>query len=205
MYSILLCVLIGLVHAAIITSPTIHPGIKISGASEVPIEWDVQAFPDGPTLTLVGTVQEVHAQLLKINPNYTSDFHLDNLESRNPDDAAEFSASSVACDKFLWGFSSYDTVSKNIDHLRPLQGRPRNKAGPSACGRVSCSYNSAIWWCNFSNEPKTLDSWTSIVRGAEEIQRVCKVPGFGSPSVQGGVAGHGDWAVVVGYDSLLKC
>jgi hypothetical protein len=35
-----------------------------------------------------------------------------------------------------------------VRYLRRVQGRPRNGPRPGNCGRVSCSYKSAIWWCN---------------------------------------------------------
>lgn len=39
-------------------------------------------------------------------------------------------------------------IQEGISHLRGVNGKPRNGPGPGNCGRVSCSYNSAIWWCN---------------------------------------------------------
>jgi hypothetical protein len=39
-------------------------------------------------------------------------------------------------------------IRNGIRYLRGLNGNPTNGAGPGNCGRVSCSYDSAIWWCN---------------------------------------------------------
>ncbi|KAG8424721.1 hypothetical protein J3458_001492 [Metarhizium acridum] len=39
-------------------------------------------------------------------------------------------------------------IEEGIEYLRGLAGVPRNGPGPETCGRVSCSYQAAIWWCN---------------------------------------------------------
>lgn len=39
-------------------------------------------------------------------------------------------------------------IWEGINHLNHVCGTPVSKPGPGICGRVSCSYNSAIWWCN---------------------------------------------------------
>jgi hypothetical protein len=33
-------------------------------------------------------------------------------------------------------------------YLRGVKGDCSNQAGPGNCGRISCSWNSGIWWCN---------------------------------------------------------
>lgn len=35
-----------------------------------------------------------------------------------------------------------------IAYLKSVTGTPVNGPGPGTCNRVSCSYNSAIYWCN---------------------------------------------------------
>ena len=52
-----------------------------------------------------------------------------------------------------YDFCSTKRINDGIKHLRKVSGKPREQAysgsGPYAnCGRVSCSYNSAIYWCN---------------------------------------------------------
>ncbi|PNY28164.1 Uncharacterized protein TCAP_01923 [Tolypocladium capitatum] len=173
MYAILICALLGLGHAATSGSNQANDAaIGVPGAFEVPVEWDVQAFPDGPVLTLVGTAQEVHAQLLKINPNHTSDFRLESRDSElGP--RTDFSRSKVICSEGLFGKPSRWAIADGIAYLLKLRGHPRNQGGPGACGRVSCSYDSAIWWCNDSKQPKTLDGWFEIADGAAWIAGEC--------------------------------
>lgn len=40
------------------------------------------------------------------------------------------------------------TIVWGINYLRSITGKPKNGPGPNNCGRVSCSWNSAIYWCN---------------------------------------------------------
>lgn len=144
------CLFLTLVHAApAIPSETIDPEIGIPGAFQVPVEWDVKPFPDGPTITLEGTIQEVHEQLLEINPKYDSDFDLPGLAARNTLKArTDFSNSKVYCDANVFGKCTVNRLRQGIDYLRGVGDQPRNGGGPGACGRVSCSYGTAIWWCN---------------------------------------------------------
>lgn len=134
-YSILpLCALFGLAHAA--PSQSNHatkPDIGVPGAFEVPVEWDVQAFPEGPTLQINGTVQEVYKRLLEINPKYSLDPY-GSLESRDPELTARttFSNASVLCNPALFGWVSDSSVRKGISYLRSLQGQPRNSLGTEA-------------------------------------------------------------------------
>jgi hypothetical protein len=39
-------------------------------------------------------------------------------------------------------------IINGIEYLGKVRGVPTNGPGPGNCGRVSCSSNSAIWWCN---------------------------------------------------------
>jgi len=46
----------------------------IDGYGIEELTWEVQAFPDGPFLNISGSIEKVHAELLKINPNLDEDF-----------------------------------------------------------------------------------------------------------------------------------
>ncbi|KAH7349739.1 hypothetical protein B0T11DRAFT_332784 [Plectosphaerella cucumerina] len=148
-------------------------------------EWEVEVKPGGDTVVLNGTIQEVHAQLLDLNPNWDTDFKDDDLDKREADfgdwaddtagldKRANFNGASYNC-WGRWGAVSREHIQSGINYLRRVRGKPRAGAGPSKCGRVSCSYNSAIYWCNDSNKPKTLNSFGSIADGAQYIMGKCK-------------------------------
>ncbi|KAK4094685.1 hypothetical protein Purlil1_1290 [Purpureocillium lilacinum] len=146
-------------------------------------QWEIELAPGGPLVVLNGTVQEVHAELLKLNPSWDTDFagvyasgstddraNLHEMEKRT-----DFRDSAYNCFG-RWGRASAHSIWEGITHLRKVPGRPGNGAGPGNCGRVSCSYSSAIWWCNDSRSPKTLNSFGSIADGADEDGTVMPSP-----------------------------
>ncbi|KAF6780850.1 hypothetical protein CMUS01_16802, partial [Colletotrichum musicola] len=57
--------------APVLTEAELFAG---SGYTVSDLEWEVKAFPDGPTITLNGTVEQVYSGLLELNPNYDADF-----------------------------------------------------------------------------------------------------------------------------------
>jgi hypothetical protein len=52
----------------------------------VDVAWDVETFPGGPHIVLNGTVQQVYAQLIEINPDFS--ISLSDLFDYDDDDAA---------------------------------------------------------------------------------------------------------------------
>ncbi|KAM5379392.1 hypothetical protein ACJZ2D_004090 [Fusarium nematophilum] len=122
-------------------------------------EWEVEVSPGGPTVALNGTIEEVHAELLKLNLSCDEDY----LEPETDEEASELekrtdcSGSKLMC--FVNGYTWADSVAikDGIIYLRKLKGRPINGAGLNASGR--------------DNKPKKLASCGSIADGAAYIQK----------------------------------
>jgi hypothetical protein len=96
-----------------------------------------------------GTVQQISAQLTKLNPNWKQDFNVNNVSNN-------VSAASLA-DEGTWApnpcnnrWQSWfvSAFEEGITYLREVPHKPAAGPGPGQCGRVSCSYKAAIWWCN---------------------------------------------------------
>lgn len=118
--------------------------------------------PGGPTVILNGTAQEVYAQLLNLNPNYEA--QLGTIDQKAAASAITRRSALLHRKrqhqvvgpywdgdwKCGYGDKGADigAIRVGVHYLRGLNGRPANGPGPGNCGRVSCSYNSAIWWCN---------------------------------------------------------
>jgi len=119
-------------------------------------------LPGQPTVTLNGTIQEVVSQLLDLNPDWTEDDFIFNstdsevetnrtafnLTGRSPGDAI-FRQKCFA----PWTNAFSNDIGDGINYLYGLDSKlknspPGNGPGPGNCGRVSCSWESAIWWCN---------------------------------------------------------
>ncbi|KAH0439210.1 hypothetical protein CcaCcLH18_03005 [Colletotrichum camelliae] len=171
----------------------------ITGYSVYVPEWEVQAFPGGETQILSGTVEQVLDELRKINPNYDEDFGIKNVTESELTDfvgpKADFEGAPTACD----GLELANTarIREGISHLDGVDGKPHRGAGPASCGRVSCSYNSAIWWCNDLKDTKAkeLSSFREISDGALYVIKKCRV---GESTRVAGQAFHKDnWNVIV--------
>jgi hypothetical protein len=113
-----------------------------------PITWSITVFEDQEPYNLTGTVQEVHAQAVKLNP----DFKLNNVSSLDPsNDKRDLPKPTTL---MTYNFPKDPTAQcvPSLDgayYLNRVPGTPTNGPGPGNCGRVSCAYNSAIWWCKF--------------------------------------------------------
>lgn len=110
-------------------------------------QWEVQVTPNGPSTILSGTVQQVHTQLVKLNPNWDKDFQFKTTSDETPTKRADFGDANPNCFG-PWGAANLRRIREGIDYLRFISGTPNGEAGPGKCGRVSCSYKAAIWWCN---------------------------------------------------------
>ncbi|KAK1245541.1 hypothetical protein MKX08_005170 [Trichoderma sp. CBMAI-0020] len=117
--------------------------------------WEVQAYPDGPLMNLTGSIDDVHAQLVQINPNYERDFPLVTAIEERSDTT---SLSEKALDKRFgpvcgpgghgWKEAQQGYLNDGIRRLRSAQGQPTNGPGPGNCGRLTCDRHNTIWWCN---------------------------------------------------------
>lgn len=57
----------------------------------------------------------------------------------------------IATDRFCnigGGRASSYRIKQGIEYLGTVPGSPGQGPGPGSCGRVSCSYGAAIYWCN---------------------------------------------------------
>ncbi|KAL2824483.1 hypothetical protein BDW59DRAFT_162370 [Aspergillus cavernicola] len=88
-----------------------------------------------------------------------------------------------------------DQLRDGIDYLRSIGGTPEE--APNTCGRVSCSYNTAIYWCNNNDETHYLRSYATIADGAQWLLDTCG--GDGSPG--GEVYTPDNWGVRVVVDA----
>jgi hypothetical protein len=97
-----------------------------------------------------GTIQEVYTHLKTLNPNFENEYPPVNVttpSNRSGTLAKRYDVSSHFCEG-RWVTTESSFIRHGISYLNGVRGQPRNGPGPSNCGRVSCSYDSAIWWCN---------------------------------------------------------
>lgn len=117
--------------------------------------WEVETTPGGPTVNITGTIENVIEELEKINPTFVSDFGLDDVEntsSISPVEDRGYYIESILCDVFDW--AELVAINAGLVYLNGVPGKPTNGPGPGNCGRISCSYDSAIYWCNDVRLPR---------------------------------------------------
>ncbi|KAK0736706.1 hypothetical protein B0T21DRAFT_402075 [Apiosordaria backusii] len=153
------------------------PGIE--GYTTVPIFWDLPIKaddPNGPTATVNGTIQAAIAKMEADYHGWNATFQAQ-LRRRPPpphassisaDQYPEFTDCDIDYDKAI-GFA----IVWGIEYLRGVPGTAKNGPGPGNCGRVSCSWKSAIWWCNEDNNEKELQ-WGQIADGAYYVFNKCE-------------------------------
>lgn len=115
--------------------------------------WELEVTPGGEKVTLNGTVQEVHAQLLKLNPNWNEDFSFN--KSSSSSDLVKRTNFDPSDEYYCGGRFEGVGITRNfviedgIAYLRGIGGVPTAPSGSGGwCSRVSCAYDAAITWCN---------------------------------------------------------
>lgn len=132
LYSCLVILVNGLLHATAIPSEPPAPGYGVEQ-----ISWSIE-ISEGQYLTLNGTAQEVATQAQQINPEW----------SPRPRDAGrqysrDFSSpANLVCGN--WPTANCLNIGQGINYLASIAGEPQMGPGPGNCGRVSCSYNSGM-------------------------------------------------------------
>lgn len=126
----------------------------LPGYSVEILQWQVPVSLDGRTVTLNGTVEQFYDQLQEINPEYEAEFGT--IYDKNTTTLLEIWRTPGAMERQHdassdcghWDPARAEAIWEGINHLNHVSGKPVSKPGPGVCGRVSCSYDSAIWWCN---------------------------------------------------------
>ncbi|KAJ0323938.1 hypothetical protein COL5a_008054 [Colletotrichum fioriniae] len=188
------------VSASALPSQTQVSGLQtpIDGFDIIIPQWEVQAAPRGAKLILAGTVEQVLAELQAINPNYAQDFNLDfELPSPAVHKRNDFDSAAFACN-VTKAMADQNIIVKGAKYLRGVKGKPYHPPGPKTCARVSCSWKSAIWWCNHAQTSRELDSYALIADGTDHIIQVCKTNG---EWIDGQTWHKDNWSVVVGRDN----
>lgn len=131
-------------------------GIKGYGIEE--IEWEFPS-PQGGVVRVNGTAQQVVAKMGSMFPKHNVFLSEAEVEAKAKA-ASEFAptehGNAIAARTDFHGATyncnwpkAWDAgIVNGIQYLRSLNGRPTNGPGPGNCGRVSCAYDNAIWWCN---------------------------------------------------------
>ncbi|TQN70871.1 hypothetical protein CSHISOI_04305 [Colletotrichum shisoi] len=173
------------------------------GTKEFVPTWEFEPFP-GEKVVLNGTIEQVVAELKQINPDY-SPFSPESQALAQADLSFSSSAAhlpeiyprdKILCNMPKWGYVDTYSSDRGYRHLLGVKGRPRGDPGPGNCGRVSCGYKAAVWFCNDNTHHIMLDNFQQIAHMVGFIKYYCSA---NSPNVFNGQAFHqtDNWNVVL--------
>ncbi|KAK3988489.1 hypothetical protein QBC44DRAFT_370938 [Cladorrhinum sp. PSN332] len=170
------------------------------------LEWELETTPGGSKVALTGTVEEVHAKILEINPKWDEEFAPIVAEENAKADLQTRAVgdNTNKLRKRNWtvcgGYPArQNRIREGISYLRGLSGQASRGPGPRNCVRVSCSYNSAIWYCNDNSFTKEMP-WFHIANAAQVLVDQCSWEAhFGTGTA--GERWHDDrWFAIVGEE-----
>lgn len=172
-----------LLQTQVLASAAPIPGYQVVDAT-----WSFPAGANGETLKLNGTIQEVNAKVDRDYPQLKRDF-IPNaaLDKRDmlPDPVwSEKALCPVpGTNGHNWQRASVYRIYQGIDYLNGFRGSLSVDAGPQTCARVSCSWNSAIYWCNdvgsvnsIFSDPTTLCVYTLFIVQLPHRYCQCQTP-----------------------------
>ncbi|KAK4228548.1 hypothetical protein QBC38DRAFT_474674 [Podospora fimiseda] len=179
------------------------------GFAVVDLEWVVETTPGGPNVTLTGTVQQIHEKLTEINPNWDEDFAPVIAKRKAQVLAARASSTPEAnggLEKRDWTIcgaagrghknAGLNPIIDGVAYLRTLSGQASRGPGPRSCGQVSCSWDSAIWYCN-NNSFTKLMPWFHIANAAQVLLNECSFKEGGSWLLKGERWHDDGWFAIV--------
>ncbi|KAF3762554.1 hypothetical protein M406DRAFT_264296, partial [Cryphonectria parasitica EP155] len=138
-------------------------------------------------LSVTGTIQDVFASIQQADPDTATSIqeHIEakmnttqsvadiNLSSSPAEETGDI-PTNYYCNVPGWSQCSISSVFTGMYYLDGISGHPTNGPGPGNCGRVSCSYDAAIWWCNDNSVSKTLDYFGMISGGVADVLKHCE-------------------------------
>ncbi|KAK4195762.1 hypothetical protein QBC40DRAFT_310454 [Triangularia verruculosa] len=144
----------------------------------VPVSWDIPIKADdltSDTITVTGTIQEAITQMEAAYPGWNATFQAGlpaapgNISDISFSTAGDPEIDHYNCDNdSKWKKASANQIWVGVTYLWKLTGTAKNGPGPGNCGRVSCSWGAAIYWCNDDDEEKELQ-WKWIGDGANYL------------------------------------
>ncbi|KAK0736602.1 hypothetical protein B0T21DRAFT_384077 [Apiosordaria backusii] len=135
----------------------------LEGKTVTDITWIGQVVADGPMVNFSGPcLHSIEKSIAAVYPGFTwataprsledddasIDLHSDDDPPKGDPDPAL-----LKCWEGGVGDADAVHISDGIYYLEKVPGWCMNGPGPNNCGQISCSYNSAIIWCNDNRWP----------------------------------------------------
>ncbi|CAI4217802.1 unnamed protein product [Parascedosporium putredinis] len=165
---------VGLTAATPIDTRAPASDFASDGFTIVPLSFTGAYGRRGEVHTFNGTVEEVVSQIVAINPDFDlSDDEESGLARRGDQGWRKRVVARKDCGDEGTGWTSARRIQDGINYLRKVtRDKPRFEVGRKECGRISCSYNSAIFVCYdpHKDSPAVYDQeWSYVADYAQGI------------------------------------
>ncbi|KAI4861336.1 hypothetical protein F4820DRAFT_452028 [Hypoxylon rubiginosum] len=180
--------------AAIVSPPTNAFNQLPNGYTLGNITWKGNVTNDGPEVSFTGpSFRDIEAQIFQMNPSFT----WPEQNTTGLSDFPEKSLGHLTCDLANFYWAKKFRIDDGINYLKGKTGRCYIEAGPKVCSRISCSFHSAIFWCNDNDTPLWIDCglWSQY---AQNIVDACTIDDP-SQEVKGQQFDTDNWNIIVGY------
>ncbi|KAI0153103.1 hypothetical protein GGR57DRAFT_156232 [Xylariaceae sp. FL1272] len=171
------------------------------GYSLADVTWTVPIVEGGADHTFNGTVQEVFAQINHARAQQGLDPLDDPTVNSTERVDIKRSYDKTLCNVGLTASADEWRIYQGIEYLQGVKGRC-GMTGPRVCGRISCSWDAAIFWCNDNNGYSEYDC-SKFADYAQKVNDNCWfLPKQGQRQAWGQAFDTEKFNVMCGYD---KC
>ncbi|KAI1494719.1 hypothetical protein F5X96DRAFT_616213 [Biscogniauxia mediterranea] len=190
----------------VITTIISFPGV-LSMGNDLPnpyqlskITWIGSLVENGPNVSFTGhSLEDINAQVKAAFPGHI----LPSAPKSSMPTNVTKSSARIVCDQVRYSEANYETILSGIEYLRGLSGYcqlgPTEPGAPLKCSRVSCSYNSGIFFCN-QNNYDTIQPCHWFGDYAQNVLDECLDPDT-YPNIKGQDYDSDGWSVIVGGQS----
>jgi hypothetical protein len=171
---ILLSLLLGFFAMLASAMPADEPGpsslLRASRTNVVPLVWTGPIIEGGPEYELNGTAEEILSQIITINPDYTPIPYRPKAAVPVP---VKRDPAAIDCNPSEnWFYAAVSQLTREARYLKSL-GDATCSAEAGKCARVSCSYNTAVYFCNLRKERWGIRC-SSLGQQVEDIAKKCE-------------------------------
>ncbi|KAK4195720.1 hypothetical protein QBC40DRAFT_315603 [Triangularia verruculosa] len=159
--------LTSLVSGMLLAAVSVHAiPASFDGMTISDITWTGQVVENGPMVNFSGpSLYAIEQSIAAVYPGFTwasaprsIDQDAATADLHSSDDSTDIPTPSLLkCWEGGAGDADSVHINEGVNYLQSVPGWCNNGPGPNNCGQISCSYNSAIMWCNHNPYPyKTL-------------------------------------------------
>ncbi|KAI1407984.1 hypothetical protein F5Y13DRAFT_194831 [Hypoxylon sp. FL1857] len=164
--------------------------------SESNLTWTGTVTKNGPKMSFNGSsFEDIEAQIHRMNP----DFSWDDQDVIGTPVHSTSEKAHLTCDPNNIWWAQVFRINQGIEYLKGKTGTCSMGPGPRVCTRISCSYKSAIWWCN-DNDYSIEEDCSIWANYAQDIVDQCQTHDA-TARVRGQEFSTDNWNIMVGFDN----